>query len=172
MPNRTPTDDRGEPCGIARLSARQIGWRSIGVQKLIRDPDARREQKITTGLETGVALVGGFVGWVVWQVGVDPLLRGHLPLFMRMVLMTVAAIVVAMLFWWWLLDWVRVRRFARISEIYLSSGRCAGCGYDLRGLDPEPEGCVVCPECRAAWRSSRLGGDERDTDTGSDLDDA
>lgn len=30
--------------------------------------------------------------------------------------------------------------------------RCASCGYHLRGLAPEPDGCVVCPECAAAWR--------------------
>ncbi|MEZ6243093.1 MAG: hypothetical protein R3B57_08625 [Phycisphaerales bacterium] len=29
---------------------------------------------------------------------------------------------------------------------------CASCGYSLGGLTPEHDGCVVCPECRAAWR--------------------
>ena len=29
---------------------------------------------------------------------------------------------------------------------------CPGCGYSLRGLKPEGDGCTVCPECSAAWR--------------------
>lgn len=33
-------------------------------------------------------------------------------------------------------------------------GFCGGCGYALRGLVPEQDGCVVCPECQAAWRIS------------------
>ena len=29
---------------------------------------------------------------------------------------------------------------------------CPSCGFDLSALSPEPDGCVVCPECAAAWR--------------------
>lgn len=29
---------------------------------------------------------------------------------------------------------------------------CPSCGYSLRGLRPERDGCAVCPECGAAWR--------------------
>ncbi len=32
-------------------------------------------------------------------------------------------------------------------------GFCGGCGYPLKGLVPEQDGCVVCPECQAAWRT-------------------
>jgi len=31
---------------------------------------------------------------------------------------------------------------------------CPSCEYDLRGLDAEPDACIVCPECGAAWRAS------------------
>jgi hypothetical protein len=31
-------------------------------------------------------------------------------------------------------------------------GRCPSCGYELAQLPIEPDGCVVCPECGAAWR--------------------
>jgi hypothetical protein len=32
-------------------------------------------------------------------------------------------------------------------------GCCASCGYALRGLAADPgDGCIVCPECQAAWR--------------------
>jgi len=31
--------------------------------------------------------------------------------------------------------------------------RCCGCcAYDLSDLDPEHDGCTVCPECGSAWR--------------------
>ncbi|QOI99054.1 MAG: hypothetical protein HRU70_00520 [Phycisphaeraceae bacterium] len=30
-------------------------------------------------------------------------------------------------------------------------GRCPSCAYPIAGLAPEPDGCVVCPECAAAW---------------------
>jgi len=29
---------------------------------------------------------------------------------------------------------------------------CLVCRYALDGLQPEPDGCIVCPECGAAWR--------------------
>lgn len=33
---------------------------------------------------------------------------------------------------------------------------CGNCGYDLRALAREADGCVVCPECGAAWHSDRF----------------
>jgi hypothetical protein len=36
-------------------------------------------------------------------------------------------------------------------------GLCAACGYDLRGQEPEEDGCRVCPECGAAWREEVAG---------------
>lgn len=29
---------------------------------------------------------------------------------------------------------------------------CWSCGYDLRGVPAGEDGCLVCPECNAAWR--------------------
>jgi len=29
---------------------------------------------------------------------------------------------------------------------------CPSCGYSLRDVTPEADGCTVCPECGAAWR--------------------
>lgn len=28
---------------------------------------------------------------------------------------------------------------------------CVACAYDLSGIEPESDGCTVCPECGAAW---------------------
>jgi len=30
--------------------------------------------------------------------------------------------------------------------------QCPQCWYDLVGLEPEADGCTVCPECGTAWR--------------------
>jgi hypothetical protein len=53
-----------------------------------------------------------------------------------------------------LLIWARqADRLAPITRLTLvSSGRCAQCGYNLIHVNPEGDGCTVCPECGAAWR--------------------
>lgn len=38
------------------------------------------------------------------------------------------------------------------AQAWLARGRCPGCGYSLRGLQPAGDGCRVCPECGGAWR--------------------
>ncbi len=50
---------------------------------------------------------------------------------------------------------VRRRFEASAIRAWLSIGHCAACGYSLRGLKPEFDGCTVCPECGAAWRLAR-----------------
>lgn len=37
--------------------------------------------------------------------------------------------------------------------------RCGVCSSSLRGLEVQEDGCVVCPECSAAWRAGRFGSD-------------
>lgn len=32
------------------------------------------------------------------------------------------------------------------------SGLCPSCAYGIGGIPSESDGCVVCPECSAAWR--------------------
>ncbi|GJM18983.1 MAG: hypothetical protein DHS20C14_11960 [Phycisphaeraceae bacterium] len=43
-----------------------------------------------------------------------------------------------------------VQRLTR--PVHLAQERCIACGYRLQGLTREDDGCVVCPECGAAWR--------------------
>ncbi|MEM1071826.1 MAG: hypothetical protein AAGB48_03840 [Planctomycetota bacterium] len=38
------------------------------------------------------------------------------------------------------------------SFSYSDPTKCMSCGYGLRDLSPEPDGCIVCPECGAAWK--------------------
>ena len=154
---KSPCDDRGTPCTIAKLSAKQIGWRALGLKSVTRDPIVKREQATAVGQETAVALVGGFVGWFLWDIFVSPMTTPHVGFFIDLLLMTTFAIVVAMVFWFFLLDWIRRSRFDHVADIYLSQGRCAACGYLLEDLIVEPDGCVVCPECNGAWKKERIG---------------
>jgi hypothetical protein len=45
---------------------------------------------------------------------------------------------------------------AASQGLYLGIGRCPQCAYRLSDLKPEADGCVVCPECGAAWRSDAI----------------
>ncbi|MFN7019700.1 MAG: hypothetical protein ACK4WH_00045 [Phycisphaerales bacterium] len=43
-----------------------------------------------------------------------------------------------------------------LSATAVSAGLCGSCGYSLGNLSAEPDGCLVCPECGAAWRACRV----------------
>lgn len=43
-----------------------------------------------------------------------------------------------------------------IENAKMSEGACPCCGYTLLGAGQEADGCVVCPECGAAWSGTRL----------------
>jgi hypothetical protein len=49
---------------------------------------------------------------------------------------------------WWAASRRLTRRRARLA---VKAGFCGSCGYDLERLEREADGCVVCPECAAAW---------------------
>lgn len=38
------------------------------------------------------------------------------------------------------------------AAVMVNHGHCADCGYSIKGLPPEADGCCVCPECGAAWK--------------------
>lgn len=43
------------------------------------------------------------------------------------------------------------------SDESLRRGHCAQCGRALAGLTPQPDNCIQCPECGAAWKADRVG---------------
>ena len=47
-----------------------------------------------------------------------------------------------------------IRRVAGgyVARCYLYAAYCASCGFDLRGIEVQADGCHVCPECGAAWK--------------------
>ena len=50
----------------------------------------------------------------------------------------------------------RIRYARRITTAMMQEGLCLACAYDLCGLKVDTDGCVVCPECGAAWRVQPL----------------
>lgn len=45
-------------------------------------------------------------------------------------------------------------RPARVVRELTAMGLCGACGDQLAGREVEADGCVVCPSCRAAWRTA------------------
>jgi hypothetical protein len=43
-----------------------------------------------------------------------------------------------------------------VAAAALADGYCGSCGYSLKMLKHGDDGCVVCPECGAAWLGSRI----------------
>ncbi|MCL4742688.1 MAG: hypothetical protein KJZ54_10850 [Phycisphaerales bacterium] len=46
---------------------------------------------------------------------------------------------------------------SEIARFIVGAGACASCDYPLAGVPEAPDGCVVCPECGAAWRRDERG---------------
>jgi hypothetical protein len=43
-----------------------------------------------------------------------------------------------------------------LAGTLVAEGLCGGCGYRLESLEVAADGCLVCPECGAAWRAFRI----------------
>jgi len=158
MPKRThPTDDRSKPCKIADLSTDQVAWRALGLHSITPNPVLKAEKKRTAGIEILVTVVGGLIGWALWSVLITQYTRPKFGILIDFVALSTSCVGVGMILWYSLLNRIRRERFPKIAEIYLSEGKCAACAYKLDGLKSEQDGCVVCPECNAAWNADRLG---------------
>ena len=151
-----PTDDRNQPCAVARLTNRQLAWRSIGIKSLTKDELVKQEQQVTLNTEVAIALLGGVLGWVLWTAVIMPFTNLQNTMLGHLVIPFVLSIVVSTILWFVTLSWVRQRKFAKIATIHLQHGKCAGCGYALRDLPTEDDACIVCPECSAAWKAERI----------------
>lgn len=52
--------------------------------------------------------------------------------------------------------YVRARVARQLASTAVAEGICGSCAYSLQGAVDEPDGCVRCPECGAAWKSLRI----------------
>jgi hypothetical protein len=151
-----PKDDRDHPCAVARLTNRQLAWRSVGIKSFTKDELTKQEQQVTLNTEIAIAIAGGVLGWGL-SVGFVQLftsLNGSL--LGNFLIPIISAIIVSTIVWFCTLTWVRHRAFPKIAGIYLQYGSCAGCGYSLNDLPVEEDHCIVCPECNAAWKADRV----------------
>lgn len=152
-----PMDDRDRPCAVARLTNRQLAWRSIGIKSLTKDELIKQEQQVTLNTEVAIALLGGVLGWILWTGVIMPFTNLQNTMLGHLVIPFVLSIVVSTILWFVTLSWVRQRKFSKIAGIHLKHGHCAACAYELRDLPIEDDACIVCPECNAAWKADRVG---------------
>lgn len=52
--------------------------------------------------------------------------------------------------------YVRRGALSQIARTAVAEGVCGSCAFSLQGAPEGPNGCLVCPECGAAWRSERV----------------
>lgn len=50
----------------------------------------------------------------------------------------------------------RRRVASQLAATAVAEGICGSCCYNLHDLVPEADGCLVCPECGAAWLTRRI----------------
>lgn len=56
-----------------------------------------------------------------------------------------------------ILRWCAERRMAReVAGTIAAHGLCGSCAYTMQDLPPDPDGCVLCPECGSAWEAERM----------------
>lgn len=51
----------------------------------------------------------------------------------------------------------------RVQRVMLDASLCPSCTHSLEGLPRHEDGCIVCPECGAAWRRDALIDSDRAT---------
>lgn len=117
----------------------------------------RFEQGQTAGRETVAGLAGGVLGLILYKLTLSGSVRAIGGYSTDLAIQMLSAIAVGMAAWYAALGPIRRSSFLKIAPIYLAEHRCPSCGYRLSDLPVESDGCVVCPECNAAWRADRFG---------------
>lgn len=76
-----------------------------------------------------------------------------LPAWLTWLAVAVAPVGVPLVFaraGYWYMSRIRHRQ---MIQALIDTGLCATCAYRIDNLVAGPDGCVVCPECGAAWRT-------------------
>ncbi len=143
------TDDRGRACTI-----QDPAW------VIVRFPDGAAARRLAARLNTRsrlrpdlLALSLGFAGGALLASAVRFLLPAHVPWLLK------AAIVGALMAIGGAIGILagrpfRLREEHRVVAAYLAEQLCPSCAYPLAGMPAAEDGCVVCPECGAAWKPS------------------
>ncbi|MEO1007926.1 MAG: hypothetical protein AAFX79_05130 [Planctomycetota bacterium] len=126
---------------LIKLRGRDDRGQRIPLHPPATAPDVEPTRLSSRG---GIAILGGSLLLVAAVV--------LLPVMVTLVLvgvLFVALIIKAML--------DRCTGYARAALKTLDRAQCPSCRYDLGGLASHPDGCILCPECGAAWRADHIG---------------
>jgi hypothetical protein len=145
-------DDRGAPCLLVPPPTtwpKDLNW-SLRTPT-IEDPALRAEYELARKTS---GWYGGLIGTTM--IGTIAAAQGLLSMVgLTGVYVSLAAPVLAGVACWPLYRpiarYFRSAGAGELRDAYFASSRCACCGFDLAGLPPETDLCVVCPECGAAW---------------------
>lgn len=127
----------------ARTAARDL---QRALRRIVREETRRWSvERVSYGLVLGVAI--GVVAMVVLTV-VGAAFGGGASLIAFLVVVAFAMS----------LERAAARRRigGAVGATITAHGFCGACGYSLRGLAAEGDGCLVCPECGGAWRAGRI----------------
>ncbi len=150
---RGAADDRGAAIALLRIS---------DIKRAAEGPDKRRAA-LAKRLRDAIKVESRRITWLRLAAGVGG------------VLVVISVMGVLASTWRWaanfnsVIFWVGVialslgmrlmvrRQVARqVAATAVAEGICGGCAYTLEGVPVEPDGCLVCPECGAAWRRERI----------------
>jgi DNA-directed RNA polymerase subunit RPC12/RpoP len=146
------TDAESLPRAVLRRVRRKV---TRAEEVLMREAARVNRQSGIRGVPT-VPAWASWALWALWAVILVNLALSSRSLSWRWLTSPwmVAAIAIGIV--WTLLTRrsIRTSSFSAelVAEALLSEGRCPSCGQELAGLPKDAgDGCVVCPECGAAW---------------------
>ncbi|MBL4591421.1 MAG: hypothetical protein JKY96_05625 [Phycisphaerales bacterium] len=150
-------DDRGDPYEIAKLSPAQYEELAPKLNRTTANLFFNVERVLSDHRGAGVVLVGGIAGYLLWHLMISPYSVPVVGSIIDGLLSTLFAIFLALGLLHLLYGWVLRGRYGLVETVFLEHGYCVSCGYSLVDLAKESDGCVVCPECNAAWSHDRIG---------------
>lgn len=142
-------DDRGRLIAVPGEMAR--GLEDDAELKLIEQIDAKRPRQKSSGERYGMFMLllilvcAALLSRVLEQMGLGG--------FLSYVGGWVGALGLLVFLHW---PYAQMERRKEAAGL-LWFRRCGVCSSSLRGLEVQQDGCVVCPECSAAWRAGRFG---------------
>ncbi|QYK48487.1 MAG: hypothetical protein KF838_01215 [Phycisphaeraceae bacterium] len=145
-------DDRGNPVRMPYLpDFDAICSRIPGLRSLLVDLDPTRPRLRSTLSPGQLAWYGAACG--LW-VAVFLFMRGHpLPFRIAAGVGVISIVIVGSYF----RRRAGFRRGLRdVRRIMLDATLCPSCTHSLEGLPRHEDGCVVCPECGAAWHNGPI----------------